>query len=393
MERAPVLLLGQWLLPPAEYINFFELTAARFTWIAAVLLMALIAWVFWPVLRRSATARFWGAGMLLAVLPACAALPANRLLFFIGLGAMGLLAEFFAGGLAPGLRAWEVWANNGLTGLLLALHLIIAPALLPVMAFSPKLLGGLEHSLDGAIASLPDDSRLAQQTAVVVYAPNFADSSYIGLRHLKDENDTLKREVASAQVAVQEQRALADRTLGLQRLLDLRNSLNLKTEAAEIIGGAANPDFRTVTVNKGTNDGLRADMAVLAPAGVVGRVVAPSLRAAKVQLLIDRNAAAGAIVERTRAQGIVVGASEERLRMEYVSEVFDVLVGDIVVTSGIDGIYPKGFVIGRVEIVEKSGGAYRRIVVKPAVNFSGIEEVLVVTSPTPARESTGGVSE
>jgi len=218
-------------------------------------------------------------------------------------------------------------------------------------------------------------------------------SGYIGLRHLKDENDVLKREIAAAQIAVQEQRALADRTLGLQRLLALRNSLNLRTEAVEIIGGAANPDFRTVTVNKGTNNGVRADMAVLAPAGVVGRVVTPSLRAAKVQLLVDRNAAAGAIVERSRAQGVVVGASDERLQMEYVSEVFDVLVGDIVVTSGIDGIYPRGFVIGRVESVEKSGGAYRRIVVKPAVNFSGLEEVLVVTSPTPAREPTDGVSE
>ena len=218
-------------------------------------------------------------------------------------------------------------------------------------------------------------------------------SGYIGLRHLKQENDSLKRDIAAAQVAVQEQRALADRTLGLQQLLDLRNSVNLRTEAAEIIGGSASPDFRTVTVNKGATNGVRADMAVLAPAGVVGRVVAQSLRAAKVQLLIDRNAAAGAIVERTRAQGIVVGAGDDRLRMEYVSEVFDVFVGDIVMTSGIDGIFPKGFVIGRVEIVEKSGSAYRRIIVKPAVNFSGLEEVLVVTSPTPAREATDGVSE
>jgi rod shape-determining protein MreC len=218
-------------------------------------------------------------------------------------------------------------------------------------------------------------------------------SGYIGLRHLKGENDALRHEVAAAQIAVQEQRALAERTLGLQRLLDLRNSLHLRTEAAEIIGGAANPDFRTVTVNKGTNNGVRADMAVLAPAGVVGRVVTPSLRAAKVQLLIDRNAAAGALIERTRAQGIVMGASDERLQMEYVSDVFDVLVGDVVVTSGIDGIYPKGFVIGRVESVEKSGRAYRRIVVKPAVDFSGLEEVLVVTSPTPAREATDGAVE
>lgn len=215
-------------------------------------------------------------------------------------------------------------------------------------------------------------------------------SRYIGLRHLKEENDALKHQLAAAQIAAQEQRALADRTLGLQGLLDLRNSLDLRTEAAEIIGGAADPDFRTVTVNKGTNNGVRADMAVLAPAGVVGRVVTLSPRAAKVQLLIDRNAAAGAIIERSRAQGIVMGASDERLQMEYVSEVFDVLVGDIVLTSGIDGIYPKGFVIGRVESVEKSGGAYRRIVVKPAVNFAGLEEVLVVTSPTPAREATDG---
>ena len=83
-------------------------------------------------------------------------------------------------------------------------------------------------------------------------------------------------------------------------------------------------------------------MAVIAPAGVVGRVVVPSARAAKVQLLIDRNAAAGALVERSRAQGVVVGSGDDRLRMEYVSEVADVVVGDVVVTSGIDGIYPEG---------------------------------------------------
>jgi hypothetical protein len=83
------------------------------------------------------------------------------------------------------LGAWEAWAGNiagnGLTGLLLALHLIIAPVLLPVMAFSPELLGGGVHGLEDAIASLPADPRLAQQTAVVVYAPNFADTGYIGL--------------------------------------------------------------------------------------------------------------------------------------------------------------------------------------------------------------------
>ena len=206
-------------------------------------------------------------------------------------------------------------------------------------------------------------------------------SGYIGLRHLREENDALKRDLAAAQVAVQEQRALADRTRGLEQLLEMRTRVGLQTLAAEIIGAAATPDFRTLTIDKGTRDGVKSDMAVLAPAGVVGRIVVPAARSAKVQLLVDRNAAAGAIVERTRAQGVIVGGGDDRVQMEYVSEVFDVIAGDVVVTSGIDGIYPKGFVIGRVEAVERSGGAYKRIIVRPAVNFSGREEVLVVVSP------------
>jgi rod shape-determining protein MreC len=218
-------------------------------------------------------------------------------------------------------------------------------------------------------------------------------TDYIGLRNLKVENEALKRDLAASQVAVQEQRALADQTRGLERLLDLREHLNLKTVAAEIIGAAATPDFRTLTIDKGTRDGVRADMAVIAPAGIVGRLVVPSLRSAKVQLLVDRNAAAGAIIERTRAQGVVVGGGDDRLRMEYVSEVFDIVAGDVVVTSGIDGIYPKGFIIGRVESVEKSGSAYKRITIKPAVDFSSLEEVLVVLTPTPARQAAEGVSE
>lgn len=215
-------------------------------------------------------------------------------------------------------------------------------------------------------------------------------SDYVGLRGARVENEELKQRLAAAQMAAQEQRALADRARGLERLLDLRDRSQLKTAAAEIIGAGATPDFRTVTIDKGTRDGLRSDMAVIATAGVVGRVVIPSLGAAKVQLLIDRNAAAGALIERSRAQGVVVGRGDDRLQMEYVSEVSDVIVGDVVVTSGIDGIFPKGFVIGRVESIDKSGTAYKRITVKPAVDFSGLEEVLIVLTPTPAREAAEG---
>jgi rod shape-determining protein MreC len=196
-----------------------------------------------------------------------------------------------------------------------------------------------------------------------------------------------------AQVAAQEQRALAERARGFERLLELRERVPLATTAAEIIGAAASPDFRTLTIDKGTRDGLRPDMAVIAPDGVVGRLVVPSARSAKVQLLVDRNAAAGVLIERTRAQGVVVGSGDDRLQMQYVSEASEVAVGDIVVTSGIDTIYPKGLVVGRVELVEKNGPAFKRIVVKPAVDFTRLEEVLVVLTPTAAKEAASGVSE
>jgi rod shape-determining protein MreC len=213
---------------------------------------------------------------------------------------------------------------------------------------------------------------------------------YVGLRHLKTENDALKRQLAEAQIAVQQQRALADRARGLQQLLELRDRSNLKTIAAEIIGDAPTPDFRTITIDKGTLHGLKTDMAVLAPGGVVGRIVKPTARSAIVQLLIDRNAAAGVIIERSRAQGVAMGAGDGRLRLEYMSEAFDVAVGDDVVTSGIDNIYPKGFAVGKIDSVEKSGAAYKKITIKPAVDFSALEEVLVVLTPTPLREVTSG---
>src|SRR5262245_2092434 len=217
--------------------------------------------------------------------------------------------------------------------------------------------------------------------------------NYVGLRYVKQENDTLKKQLADAQVALQQQRALADRATGLEKLLELRDRVSLQTTAAEIIGVAATQDFRTVTIDKGRRDGLRPDMAIISPAGIVGRVIVPSARSAKVQLLVDRNEEAGAIIERSRAQGVVVGTGEDRLRLENVSETADIVHGDTVVSSGIEGIYPKGFVIGTIDAVEKSGPAYKRITVKPAVDFSSLEEVLVVTTPTPAHDTGQGVSE
>ena len=126
---------------------------------------------------------------------------------------------------------------------------------------------------------------------------------YFALQQVRAENTQLKQELAEVRVRLQEERGLAQQSQTLQTLLNLKTSITLSTTASSVIAGGASPEFRTITIDKGTGDGLRPDMAVIAPAGVVGRVILPSSRASKVQLLIDRNAAAGAIVERTRAQG------------------------------------------------------------------------------------------
>jgi len=207
--------------------------------------------------------------------------------------------------------------------------------------------------------------------------------NYVGLRGAKAENEKLKQEVAALEVRLQEQRALASRAERLQTLLDLRSSTTVPTIAAEVIAGNPNPGLMTVTVNRGSADGVQADMAVIAPKGVVGRVVGPvAAHAARVQLIIDRTAAVGAISERVRAGGMAVGVDgDPPLGMELVSNLADIIAGDLIVASGVDGIYPKGFTIGTVEKSERGPSLHRIIAVRPAVDFSALEDVLIVLVP------------
>jgi rod shape-determining protein MreC len=226
-------------------------------------------------------------------------------------------------------------------------------------------------------------SRVQRGAAGVVHGTTDVWSNYAALRHVRDENEALRRQVSDLQVKLQEEHALAARSERLQQLLDLRNTAAVPTLAAEVIAGNPNPGMRTVTIDRGTADGVQADMAVIAPQGVVGRIVGPvATHAARVQLIVDRNAAAGAITERARAGGMVLGSDDDPpLKMDLVPNLSDVKPGDQVVSSGVDGIYPKGFMIGRIESVERKSGLYLSITVRPAVNFAGLEEVLVVMVP------------
>ena len=235
-------------------------------------------------------------------------------------------------------------------------------------------------------------ARVQQATASVVHGVRGAWGNYVYLRGVRAENETLRSQVADLEVRLQEQRALAARTAKLQELLKLRSNMSPPTLAAEVIAGNPNPGMLTVTIDRGSADGVQENMAVIASTGVVGRVVGqPAAHAARVQLIIDRHAAAGAISERARAGGMVVGQDvpgKPPLRMELVSNLSDLKIGDVIVTSGADGIYPKGFAIGRVETVERGTGLDLAVTVRPTVDFRSLEEVLVVLTPAQPATAT-----
>ena len=214
--------------------------------------------------------------------------------------------------------------------------------------------------------------------------------NYFALQQIRRENERLQSEVAQLRVDLQQERALAQQSRAYAELLELRKQVPLSTAAGQImrsnvIGSGASPQssFRSVTIDKGTQDGLQRDMAVIAPSGIVGRIITPTARASKVQLLIDGDAAAAGVIERSRAQGLVVGTGDPAcpLRMDYVPGTADVKAGDLVVSSGIDGIYPKGFAIGQIESIVEGTGTCAGITVRPSVNFSSLEAVLVVLTP------------
>ena len=228
-------------------------------------------------------------------------------------------------------------------------------------------------------------SRIQRATASVLDGIRGGWGNYVDLRGVRGENAHLRQQVADLEVRLQAQRALAARAEHLQQLLDLRSSTDLPTIAAQVIAGNPIPDMLTVTIDRGSADGVEADMAVIAPRGIVGRVIGPvATRAARVQLIIDRDAAVGAVTERTRAGGVVLGVqdnSEVLLRMDLVSNLSDVQAGDVVVASGVDGIYPKGFIVGTVESSAPGELLHRKIAVRPAVDFSSLGYVLVVLVP------------
>lgn len=215
-------------------------------------------------------------------------------------------------------------------------------------------------------------------------------ANYVALRGVAAENDTLQKRVLELEGLVQAQAAIVSGTQELEALLKLQQSLVAPTLAARVIAGDPAPGADIITIDRGSNDGVAADMAVIGHVGVVGRVLRTTGSAAQVQLLIGRQAGAAAVTEQSLAAGFVQGgAGNPPLEMQFVDVLRDVVVGERVMTSGLDGIFPRGFLIGTVERATKGSGFYSDLRVRPAVDFSRLDVVLVVLA-RPARVPAAG---
>ncbi|RZB37033.1 MAG: rod shape-determining protein MreC [Desulfobacteraceae bacterium Eth-SRB2] len=168
----------------------------------------------------------------------------------------------------------------------------------------------------------------------------------------------------------------------LRSLLNFQKTITDKVISAEVIGKDSSPWFNTIMIDKGKDDGVKKGAAVVIPEGIVGQVAEVSTNYSKVLLIIDHNSAVDALVQRTRARGIIKGSSSDRCLFKYVLRKKGVSVGDTVVSSGLDGVFLKGLPVGHVSgVIKPFSGIFQEVSVTPYVDFEKLEEVLVVLNP------------
>ena len=234
--------------------------------------------------------------------------------------------------------------------------------------------GGLFDTIASPLVSTP----LKVSTDFLSVFYNLAHN-YVFLINLRSENSQLKNIIDQLQLENQLLREASSENKRLRDLLAFKTKLPYAVVAAEIIGRDPASWFRTILIDKGAADGIQRGAAVITPRGIAGTILEVHAKTAKVLLLIDRNCALDILVQRSRAKGILEGRSADRCEVNFVGKTEDVKVGDIIVTSGLDTDVPKGFVAGEVVSVNKTAAGYFQFVeIRPAVDFSKLEEVLVV---------------
>jgi len=212
---------------------------------------------------------------------------------------------------------------------------------------------------------------------------------YFNLVGVSKKNDSLVNELKAANEKNNRLRELELSHSRLQSLLEFKPNLERPVVAAVVVGKDPSPWLKTVVIDKGRDGGVQRGMPVVTPDGIAGLVIDTSDSYAKVLLIIDQNSALDALTQTTRARGIVKGESSGKLRLDFVLRRHDITAGDIIITSGLDGVFPKGLRVGYVhEVIKPNSGIFQEVSVTPYVDFEKLEEVLVIIdTPNPEKFS------
>jgi rod shape-determining protein MreC len=202
---------------------------------------------------------------------------------------------------------------------------------------------------------------------------------YLFLVGLEDENRRLRNENAVLNDQMNQYREGYLEGFRLRKLLDIKGEVKHRAVVARVIDKDRTSLFKTLLIDKGTADGLRVGLPVLADQGVVGRIIETAWHSSRVLLLIDDNSNIDALIQRSRTQGILQGAGSAGCHLKYISRVEEVRTGDVVLSSGLAGVFPKGLLLGVVSgVSRKEGGLFQKIDVSPAVDFGKLEEVMAL---------------
>ncbi|MBF0187213.1 MAG: rod shape-determining protein MreC [Magnetococcales bacterium] len=216
-----------------------------------------------------------------------------------------------------------------------------------------------------------------------------ARSWWTGIENLTLENQALRLQLQTLKAERIRTQSLAQENLRLRNLLNMPPKPGFIRLSARVRGESSSAFARSIILDAGTIDGLRRELAVVTPDGLVGRVAHVSQHGALVLTLLDINSRVPVLIQRSRVRGIIAGNNGSSLQMTYVAKGTDVAVEDMIVTSGTGGIFPKGLLVGRVAAIDRGGiDLYQKVTVKPAVRFELLEEVSLLVPEDPERFAT-----
>ena len=260
-------------------------------------------------------------------------------------------------------------------------HSPVVAAVLLIISLAVISYSASRLSETGFLRKMVLEAAAPVEDAVNVSLKGLHDSwkRYLFLVGMEDENRRLRHGNAVLSEQINHYREGYIEGMRLRKLLNLRDGLTNRVVAARVVDRSRASLFKTILIDKGTADGMRVGFPVLSEQGVVGRIIETAWHASQVLLLVDGNSNIDGLIQRSRAQGILQGAGSAGCNLKYISRVEEVLPGDVVLSSGLAGVFPKGLLLGVVTGVSRKGeGLFQKIDVAPAVDFEKLEEVLAL---------------